>query len=125
MYRLTNAWGYKYPDGKLADGIGLHSDFAAINVNCWITAGTSMMFYIIRLISPSIFLFLHHLYPLIFIEDTVEEDTGGMLIWPVYPPRNWNNTEYNPLELYYAEEREGFIRISIYIAIHTEAIFTI
>ncbi len=66
-HRLKTTWGYKYPDGNQADGIDVHSDFAAININCWITP-----------------------------EDTVEEGTGGMIIWPVKPPSNWTNTgHYN------------------------------
>ena len=68
-HRLSQVWGYKYPDGDLSDGIGRHSDYAAINVNCWTTAAES-----------------------------IEEGTGGMIVWPVKPPSSWEESgQYNGL----------------------------
>lgn len=66
-YRLTNAWGYKYADGDQSDGINIHGDMAAVNVNCWIVPES----------------------------DIKEATTGGMVIWPTFPPANWSREDYN------------------------------
>lgn len=42
-YKLMTSWGYKYSDGvDLVDGIGIHGDAAAVNVNCWIVPETEI-----------------------------------------------------------------------------------
>ena len=35
-HHLVNAWAYKYSDGE-SPGINIHSDIAAVNINCWTT----------------------------------------------------------------------------------------
>lgn len=59
---LTNSWGYVYPDGDLSDGIAVHADYAAVNVNCWTTP-----------------------------DEHIEEGTGGMIVWTVKPPEEWDS----------------------------------
>jgi hypothetical protein len=66
-HKLSQAWGYKYPDGDMSDGISMHADYAAINVNCWTTS-----------------------------EEYIEEGTGGMIVHHVKPPDSWLSTpKYN------------------------------
>jgi tetratricopeptide (TPR) repeat protein len=64
-HRLMQLWAYKY-DSRLA-GIDMHADFAAVNVNFWIT--------------PS--------------EATLDEESSGMVIWDKEAPLNWSADEYN------------------------------
>jgi tetratricopeptide (TPR) repeat protein len=64
-HRLMQLWAYKY-DSSLA-GIDMHADFAAVNVNFWIT--------------PT--------------EATLDEDSGGMVIWDKEAPPEWSVDEYN------------------------------
>jgi tetratricopeptide (TPR) repeat protein len=64
-HRLLQLWAYKY-DSRLS-GIDMHADFAAINVNFWIT--------------PS--------------ESNQDPDSGGMVIWDAEAPREWTLDEYN------------------------------
>lgn len=43
-YALTIAWGYKYADGTDGvDGIDVHGDAAAVNVNCWIVSEENIL----------------------------------------------------------------------------------
>jgi hypothetical protein len=59
----------------MSDGINHHSDFAAVNVNCWTTP-----------------------------EEYIEEGTGGMIIWPIKPPSSWTSTgQYNGMTSIQAE----------------------
>ncbi len=64
-HRLMQLWAYKY-DSSLA-GIDMHADFAAVNVNFWIT--------------PT--------------EATLDEESGGMVIWDKEAPPEWSVDEYN------------------------------
>jgi Flp pilus assembly protein TadD len=64
-HRLHLAWGIKY-DSTLR-GIPLHADFAAVNVNFWITPD----------------------------EANLDPETGGLIIWDKESPPDWPFTEYN------------------------------
>ena len=64
-HRLMQLWAYKY-DSRMS-GIDIHADFAAINVNFWI--------------SPT--------------GANLDPDHGGMVIWDVEAPLEWTMDEYN------------------------------
>ena len=62
---LTKAWAFKC-NNKMK-GIKIHADFAAINVNFWITPDKA----------------------------NLNKNTGGLLIWDKEAPKNWNFKKYN------------------------------
>lgn len=62
---LLQLWAYHY-DSRLP-GIGMHADFAAVNVNFWLTPDEAM----------------------------IDRDSGGMRIWDVAPPADWDTKDYN------------------------------
>lgn len=62
---LLQLWAYHY-DSRLP-GIGMHADFAAVNVNFWLTPDEAML----------------------------DRDSGGMRIWDVAPPADWVTEDYN------------------------------
>lgn len=62
---LTQAWAFKY-DQRMS-GINLHADFAAVNVNFWITPD----------------------------EANLEKESGGMIVYDVPAPKSWSLREYN------------------------------
>jgi tetratricopeptide (TPR) repeat protein len=62
---LVNSWGFKY-DSQL-DGIAIHADQAAVNVNFWITPETA----------------------------NLNPESGGMVIWDKAAPDDWEVTRYN------------------------------
>jgi tetratricopeptide (TPR) repeat protein len=62
---LTGAWAFKY-DGQL-DGINAHADYAAVNVNFWITPD----------------------------EANLDPDAGGLVLWNVPAPLDWDFQQYN------------------------------
>lgn len=64
-HRLQQLWAYKY-DSQLS-GIDMHADFAAINVNFWLT--------------PT--------------EASRSPDNGGMIVWNREAPSDWNIDQYN------------------------------
>lgn len=64
-HRLTRCWAFKY-DSKLK-GINIHADFAAVNVNFWITPD----------------------------EANLEPETGGLVVWDKPAPLDWSFDEYN------------------------------
>ena len=64
-HRLGQAWAFKY-DSHMS-GVNLHADFAAVNVNFWITADSANQ----------------------------DPDTGGLIIWDKSAPRNWGFRDYN------------------------------
>jgi Tfp pilus assembly protein PilF len=64
-HALLRWWGYKY-DSRL-DGIQVHADFAAINVNFWITPD----------------------------EANLDPESGGMVIWDKPAPQDWTFAQYN------------------------------
>ena len=64
-HQLTQLWAYKY-DSRLT-GIDVHADFAAINVNFWITPDTANL-------NPA---------------------SGGMVVYDVEAPLDWNFNTFN------------------------------
>lgn len=62
---LTQLWAYKY-DSQL-DGIELHADIAAVNLNFWITPD----------------------------EANLDPETGGLVVWDKEAPPEWAFDEYN------------------------------
>ena len=62
---LYQAWAFKY-DSRLS-GINMHADFAAVNVNFWITP-----------------------------DDALEDkDSGGLVVWDKEAPQDWDFDKYN------------------------------
>ena len=62
---LRYLWGFKY-DSRLK-GVNIHADFAAVNVNFWITPD----------------------------EANLNADSGGLIIWDKAAPLDWDFTRYN------------------------------
>ena len=62
---LKYLWAFKY-DSSLA-GINLHADFAAVNVNFWITPD----------------------------EANLDPERGGLVVWDVAAPLDWEYARYN------------------------------
>jgi hypothetical protein len=62
---LLQLWGFKY-DSRLS-GINIHADFAAVNVNFWITPD----------------------------EANLDPDSGGLVVWDVPAPLGWDFAKYN------------------------------
>jgi len=65
-HSIAMLWGYKYDDSG-SDGIGIHADEAAVNVNCWITSDDA----------------------------NLDPASGGMVVWKTRPPAHWSRGEYN------------------------------
>jgi hypothetical protein len=86
---LMQMWAYKY-DSELA-GIDMHADFAAINVNFWITPN----------------------------EANRDPDSGGMVIWDREAPPDWGVDQYNTYDPVQQQrildylEREGATRVIV------------
>ena len=64
-YPLTKAWAFKC--NNQMKGIKIHADFAAINVNFWVTPNKA----------------------------NLNKKTGGLLIWDKEAPKNWDFNKYN------------------------------
>ena len=64
-FPLTKAWAFKC--NNQMKGIKIHADFAAINVNFWITPDKA----------------------------NLNKNNGGLLIWDKEAPKNWNFYKYN------------------------------
>jgi tetratricopeptide (TPR) repeat protein len=62
---LEHIWAYKY-DSRLS-GIGTHADFAAVNVNFWITPDDA----------------------------NLDPHSGGLVVYRTEAPRDWEFTDYN------------------------------
>jgi hypothetical protein len=62
---LLQLWGFKY-DSRLS-GIAIHADFAAVNVNFWITPD----------------------------EANLDPASGGLVVWDVPAPLGWDFAKYN------------------------------
>jgi len=62
---LRYMWGFKY-DSSLS-GIDIHADFAAVNVNFWITPD----------------------------EANKDPESGGLVLWDVAAPKEWDVAKYN------------------------------
>ncbi len=63
---LNQLWGFKY-DARLGTGIGVHADFAAVNLNFWITPD----------------------------EYNLAPEAGGLKVYHVPAPRDWTFYQYN------------------------------
>ena len=64
-HALSYFWGFKYDSRQ--DGISIHADSAAVNVNFWITPD----------------------------EANLDPDSGGLVIWDVAAPSDWDDDMYN------------------------------
>jgi hypothetical protein len=64
-HTLRKVWAFKYGDN--VDGIAPHADFAAINVNFWITPD----------------------------EANLDPDSGGLMVWDKEAPPEWDFATYN------------------------------
>lgn len=62
---LEQAWAFKYD--STMKGINVHADFAAVNVNFWITRD----------------------------EACLNPESGGLVIWDKASPKDWSFSEYN------------------------------
>jgi Tfp pilus assembly protein PilF len=62
---LLQLWGFKH-DSRL-NGIAVHADFAAVNVNFWITPD----------------------------EANLDPESGGLIVWDVAAPLGWGFAKYN------------------------------
>ena len=62
---LLRWWGFKYTSQR--KGINVHADFAAVNVNFWITPD----------------------------EANLDPDSGGLIIWDKPAPMEWSFAQYN------------------------------
>lgn len=62
---LLKIWAFKY--GSVPDGIALHADFAAVNVNFWITPD----------------------------EANLDSNSGGLVVWDKEAPAEWDFGTYN------------------------------
>jgi len=62
---LLQLWGFKY-DSRLS-GIAVHADFAAVNINFWITPD----------------------------EANLDPDSGGLIVWDIAAPLDWGFAKYN------------------------------
>ncbi|MES2976132.1 MAG: tetratricopeptide repeat protein [Pseudomonadota bacterium] len=62
---LNGMWGYKYD--SQGSGINPHADFAAVNVNFWITPDAS----------------------------NTDHSSGGLVVWDKEAPLDWNFQDYN------------------------------
>jgi tetratricopeptide (TPR) repeat protein len=65
QHLLTQCWAFKY-DSRLT-GINVHADFAAVNVNFWITPDDA----------------------------NLDPEHGGLVVWDVPAPLDWNFEKYN------------------------------
>jgi len=66
QYPLRHAWGYKSP-WRLPGDATIHADFAAVNVNFWITPDKA----------------------------NLDPESGGLVIYGVDAPSHWNFLMYN------------------------------
>lgn len=82
---LLFAWAFSYQQGQ--NGIKVHADFAAVNVNFWITADDA----------------------------NLDPATGGLSVWDVAAPLDWNFDKYNshdaPIRTFLAESGARATRI--------------
>ncbi|MBV8538626.1 MAG: tetratricopeptide repeat protein [Alphaproteobacteria bacterium] len=67
-HKLRKCWAFKY-DSRLS-GIPMHADFAAVNVNFWITPDQA----------------------------NLDPDRGGLVVWDKEAPSDWDFADYNANE---------------------------
>lgn len=97
QHRLTQAWAFKYDSAS--QGLKIHADTAAVNVNFWITPD----------------------------EANLDPERGGLVVWDKEPPGEWNFNNYNnenkePAVLEYLEQ-EGARGVTIPYRQNRAAIF--
>jgi tetratricopeptide (TPR) repeat protein len=84
-YPLLSAWSFKY-DNRLR-GTRIHADFAAVNVNFWITPD----------------------------EANLDKKTGGLVVWDAAAPLDWDFERYNrdedAIRKFLAEKNAKSVRI--------------
>jgi len=68
-YALSQLWAYKYDSSM--EGVSVHADDAAVNVNLWITDNDS----------------------------NLDPDSGGMVVFKQKAPPEWDHSQYNDPEL--------------------------
>jgi len=76
--RLVQAWSYKYDEGH-DRGIDPHSDAGAVSVNLWLTPDDA----------------------------NLDPDSGGLIIWPEEPPKDWTFDKANSDTLSVLEHLES------------------
>lgn len=81
-YPLTQLWAFKY-DSRL-DGIELHADIAAVNLNFWITPDDA----------------------------NLDPDSGGLVVWDKEAPADWSFDEFNTSTAAGQARIEEFLRQS-------------
>ncbi len=83
---LNQLWGFKY-DARLGTGIGVHADFAAVNLNFWITPD----------------------------EYNLAPEAGGLKVYHAPAPRDWTFHEYNNdvsrIYSYLEQQRSGCLTV--------------
>jgi Tfp pilus assembly protein PilF len=65
QHRLHQAWAFKYD--SVSQGLKIHADTAAVNVNFWITPDDA----------------------------NLDPEHGGLVVWDKEPPGDWDFNEYN------------------------------
>lgn len=78
-HALLQLWAYHY-DSRL-EGIGMHADFAAVNVNFWLTPDDALL----------------------------DPESGGMVIWDKEAPGDWDFAAYNTDDAGTKARMEGFL----------------
>jgi len=68
-YKLSQLWAYKYDSSM--EGVSIHADDAAVNVNLWITDNDA----------------------------NEEPDSGGMIVFKEKAPEDWEETQYHDGQL--------------------------
>ena len=85
-HKLKTMWGYKYEQGMV--GINPHADFAAVNVNFWVTPD----------------------------EANLDPTSGGLVVYPKLPPTDWSFEQYNSASIdsvyaYLGETKAQAVRV--------------
>lgn len=85
-HTLEESWAFKY-DSSMRKGIGVHADFAKVNLNFWITPD----------------------------EANLDRNSGGLLVYDVPSPKSWAPAAYNAdtakIYEYLAEQRANVVTV--------------
>jgi hypothetical protein len=95
---LKYMWAYKYDSDSNFGGINLHADEAAINVNLWLTPN----------------------------EANIDPNSGGLVIYTVKPPQDWDFELYNrDTDFVYEHllKPSGFANITVPYRVNRAVIF--
>ena len=84
-YPLKYLWAFKY-DSTLS-GINVHADFAAVNINFWITPDDA----------------------------NLDKENGGLIVYPVEAPADWNFHDINldPDRMWRFIEQQGAAPVNV------------